>query len=282
MKHNGYTHPETLVSTGWVAQHATDPGVRLVEVNVDLYTYVSGHIKGAVFWNWQIDFQDSIRRDIPGPQAFEQLLSRAGISNDTTVILYGDKNNWFAAYAFWLLKYYGHKDVRLMNGGRKKWIAEGRPLTTETAQPKPAVYRVQTTDSAVRATRHQVFQGLGQPDTVFIDTRAPKEFSGEIVAPDDLQQEGAMRGGHLPGALNITWGQAVFEDGTFKPARDLRHIYAAQNVTPNKNIIVYCRIGERSSHSWFVLRYLLGYPQVSNYDGSWAEWGNLIGAPIER
>ncbi|RME99700.1 MAG: sulfurtransferase, partial [Chloroflexi bacterium] len=246
------------------------------------YTYVSGHIKGAVCWNWHIDFQDPIRRDIPGPQAFEQLLGRSGIDNETTVILYGDKNNWFAAYAFWLLKYYGHKDVRLMNGGRKKWIAEGRPLTTESVQPEPAVYRVQTTNPAVRATRHQIFQGLDQPDTVFIDTRAPKEFSGEMVAPDDLPQEGAMRGGHLPGALNITWGQAVFEDGTFKPARDLRQIYTAHNVTPDKNVIVYCRIGERSSHSWFVLHYLLGYPQVSNYDGSWAEWGNLIDAPIER
>ena len=277
-----YAQPEVLVETAWVAQHRDDPNLRFVEVDVDTTAYASGHIPSAVGWNWQRDTQDTLRRDLPSHSAFEELLSRSGIGNDTTIILYGDNNNWFAAYAFWLLKYYGHKDVRLINGGRKKWIDEGWPLTTDVPQPAWTTYKVTKPDTNIRALRNFVEASVSQAGRALVDVRSPKEFSGELLAPDNLPQEGAQRGGHIPGAVNIPWGQAVREDGTFKSAEEIRTLYEGQGITSDKEIVAYCRIGERSSHTWFVLKYLLGYPQVRNYDGSWTEWGSLIGMPIKK
>jgi len=282
MNKNGYAHPEVLVETGWVAQHLDDPNLCLVEMDADTGLYNLGHIPNAVGWNWQVDTQHPVRRNIPTPQAFESLLGRSGIANDTTVVVYGDRNNWFATYAFWLLKYYGHADVRLINGGRKKWVAEGRPLTTERPQPSPAPYHAKEPDPGLRALRDFVLSSVGNPEVAFVDVRSAKEYSGELIAPDHLPQEGAQRGGHIPGAVNIPWGQTVQRDGTFKPADVLCKLYQSKNVIPTQDVITYCRIGERSSHTWFVLKYLLGYPQVRNYDGAWAEWGSLIDAPIER
>jgi thiosulfate/3-mercaptopyruvate sulfurtransferase len=279
---DGYTHPEVLVETNWVAEHLKDPNLRLVEVDVDTTAYDSGHIPGSVGWNWKKDTQQTLRRDIPDQAGLEALLGRAGISNDTTVILYGDNNNWFATFAFWLLKLYGHKDARIMNGGRKKWMDEGRPVSTEAPSVTPAMYRSAGPDLGLRAMRDRVHNSIGQAGSGLVDVRAPKEFSGELLAPENLPQEGAQRGGHIPGAVNIPWGQAVREDGTFKSAADLKALYGGRGITPDKEIIAYCRIGERSSHSWFVLKYLLGYPKVRNYDGSWTEWGSLVGEPIER
>jgi thiosulfate/3-mercaptopyruvate sulfurtransferase len=282
MHTNGYADPNVLVETGWVAEHLGAPGLRLVEVDVDTTAYDQGHIPGAIGWNWKRDTQQLTQRDIPDRAGVEALLSRSGISNDTTVILYGDHHNWFATFAFWLLKIYGHADVRLMNGGRAKWLAEGRPITTEAPSPAPAGYTARNPDLRLRALRQMVEKSLGQRGWALVDVRSPKEFSGELLAPENLPQEGAQRGGHLPGAVNIPWITAVGEDGTFKPADELRAIYAGQGLTPDKQIIAYCRIGERSSHTWFVLKHLLGYPEVRNYDGSWTEWGSLVGAPIEK
>lgn len=282
MSRNGYAHPETLVDTQWVAEHGSDPDVRLVEVDVDTSAYDSGHIPGAVGWNWKQDTQDVVVRDIPGQAAFEALLSRSGISPDTLVVLYGDNNNWFATYAFWLLNYYGHKRVRLLNGGRNKWVAEGRPLTTEAPDIAPANYHISRVNRELRALRDDVLRGLKERDFALVDVRSPKEFAGELLAPENLPQEGAQRGGHIPGAANISWSQAVREDGTFKSSADLQALYGGQGITPDKHVTAYCRIGERSSHTWFVLHYLLGYPNVRNYDGSWTEWGSSIGVPIER
>jgi thiosulfate/3-mercaptopyruvate sulfurtransferase len=279
---NGYAHPEALVETQWVAEHLDDPGIRLVEVDVDTTAYSSGHIPGAVGWNWKRDTQQPIRRDIPDHESMELLLSRSGIANDTTVILYGDNNNWFATFAFWLLKMYGHSDVRMMNGGRKKWIDEGRRLVAVPPELTPTSYRAKGPDMSMRALRDAVHASLGHAGSALVDVRAPKEYSGELLAPENLPQEGAQRGGHIPGAANIPWGQAVCEDGTFKSPAELTALYRDQGITPDKAIITYCRIGERSSHTWFVLSYLLGYPQVRNYDGSWTEWGSLVGAPVER
>ena len=279
---NGYVHPEVLVETDWVAQHLGDPGLRLVEVDVDTTAYESGHLAGAVGWNWKKDTQQPVRRDIPDPAGMEALLGRSGISNTTPVILYGDNNNWFATFAFWLLKLYGHADTRVMNGGRKKWLDEGRPLETGTPAIAPAAYHARPADMTLRALRGQVHDSLGQTGHGLVDVRSPKEFSGELLAPENLPQEGAQRGGHIQGAANIPWGQAVRDDGTFKSAADLTTLYTGRGITPDKDIIAYCRIGERSSHTWFVLKYLLGYPQVRNYDGSWTEWGSLVGEPIER
>jgi thiosulfate/3-mercaptopyruvate sulfurtransferase len=279
---NGYVHPEVLVETDWVAEHLNDTSIRLVEVDVDTSAYDSGHIPGALGWNWKRDTQQITRRDIPDRAALEDLLARSGIGNDTTVILYGDNNNWFATYAFWLLKLYGHNDVRLMNGGRKKWVDEGRPFTTEAAVVKPAIYRAKKIDSALRANRDQVLGGIGKSGRGLVDVRSPKEYSGELLAPENLPQEGAQRGGHIPGAANIPWSMAVREDGTFKSAEELSALYNGHAITPEKEIIAYCRIGERSSHSWFVLKYLLGFKNVLNYDGSWTEWGSSIGLPIEK
>jgi thiosulfate/3-mercaptopyruvate sulfurtransferase len=279
---NGYAHPEALVDTQWVAEHSTDPTMRLVEVNVDTTAYASGHILGAVGWNWKQDTQQLVRRDIPDQAGVEALLSRSGIHNATTVILYGDNNNWFATYAFWLLKLYGHADARIMNGGRKKWIDEGRPLTTDVPTLESATYHAKGADLTIRAFRDMVLGSLGKNGRALVDVRSPKEYSGELLAPENLPQEGAQRGGHIPNAANIPWGQAVNEEGTFKSAADLQALYSGQGITADKSIIAYCRIGERSSHTWFVLKYLLGFPDVRNYDGSWTEWGSLIGAPIEK
>ena len=282
MSTNGYVHPEVLVETGWVAQHYKDANIRLVEVDVDTTAYDSGHIPGAVGWNWHQDTQDPLRRDIPSQAQFEALLSRSGISTDTTVILYGDNNNWFATYAFWLLKLYGHASVRLMNGGRAKWVAEGLPLNTESASPRQTAYRVRGSEKELRASRDFVQESLARRDRALVDVRSSREYSGELLAPESIPQEGAQRGGHIPGAANIPWSLAVQENGTFKPSDDLKVIYQGRGITSDKEVIAYCRIGERSSHTWFVLKYLLGYPQVRNYDGSWTEWGSTIGVPIEK
>jgi thiosulfate/3-mercaptopyruvate sulfurtransferase len=282
VSNNTYAHPEVLVDTAWVAEHLNDDHLRLVEVDVDTRAYDTGHIPGAVGWNWQLDTQDVVRRDIPSREALEALLSRSGVGNDTTVILYGDNNNWFAAYAFWLLKYYGHADVRLIDGGRKKWAAEGRELTTDAPQVPAAKYAAREPLAELRALRGFVEASVGQAGRGLVDVRSPKEYSGELLAPENIPQEGAQRGGHIPGAANIPWSTAVQEDGTFKTADELQGIYQGKGITGDKEIIAYCRIGERSSHTWFVLKYLLGYPNVRNYDGSWTEWGSLIGVPIEK
>ena len=277
-----YAHPEVLVSTQWVADHLNDPKVRLAEVDVDTSAYDQGHIAGAVGWNWQSQLQDNIRRDLTDRATLEKLLSQSGISNDTIIVLYGDNNNWFAAYAFWQLKYYEHKDVRLMNGGRKKWLEEKRPLTTDAPKITAATYRASGPDESIRARKEHVFALLEKKDAgQLVDVRSVDEFTGKIIAPPGMS-ETAQRGGHIPGAANIPWSQAANEDGTFKSADQLKALYQGKGVTGQGETIAYCRIGERSSHTWFVLNYLLGYPNVKNYDGSWTEWGNLVGAPIEK
>jgi thiosulfate/3-mercaptopyruvate sulfurtransferase len=275
-----YANPDVLVDTRWVAEHLKDPKVRVIEVSVDAGVFDQGHIPGATAWNWFRDLEEHPVRDIASKEKVEKLLGQAGVNADTTVILYGDNNNWFATYAYWLLKYYGHRDVRVMNGGRKKWIDEGRPLTKEVSKPTPTSYRADPPQRHIRALREQVLGGNGK--RVLVDVRSPKEFSGELLAPENLPQEGAQRGGHIPGAVNIPWAEAVASDGTFKSPEELRQLYEGKGVRPEKEVIAYCRIGERSSHTWFVLKELLGYPQVRNYDGSWTEYGSLIGAPIER
>lgn len=279
---NGYTQPEMLVETDWVADNLNRPNTRLVEVDVDTSAYEQGHIPGAVGWNWQTDTQDRINRDLPTPQAFEALMARSGINNATTVILYGDNNNWFATYAVWMMKYYGHHDVRLMNGGRQKWLAEGRPMTTEQPTLTPTDYRIVAIHKDLRALRPFVEESVGHAGRAMVDVRSPDEYSGKLLAPAALPQEGSQRGGHIPGAANIPWATAVGPDGAFKSRAELEQIYGARGVTPDKQVITYCRIGERSSHTWFALKYLLGYPDVRNYDGSWTEWGSAIGVPIEK
>jgi thiosulfate/3-mercaptopyruvate sulfurtransferase len=277
-----YAHPEVLVSTQWVADHLSDPKIRLVEVDVDTTGYDQGHIAGAVGWNWQTQLQDNIRRDLISKQALEQLLGQSGISSDTTIILYGDNNNWFAAYALWQLKYYGHKDVRLMNGGRKKWLEEKRPLSTDSAKVTPTTYRATGPDESLRARKENIFAVIEKTrGGQLVDVRSVDEFTGKIIAPPGMN-ETAQRAGHIPTAANIPWAQAANEDGTFKSADQLKQLYEGKGVNGSGEVIAYCRIGERSSHTWFVLKYLLGYNNVKNYDGSWTEWGNLIGAPIEK
>ena len=277
-----YKHPETLVSTQWAADHLKDSNIRLVEVDVDTTAYDQGHIPGAVGWNWQSQLQDNIRRDLIDQGALEALLGQSGISNDTTILLYGDNNNWFAAYAFWQLKYYGHKDVRLINGGRKKWVEEKRALTTEATKVAATKYRATGPDESIRARKEDVFGVLEKKKAgQLVDVRSGDEFTGKIIAPPGMS-ETAQRGGHIPGAANIPWAQAANEDGTFKSAEALKALYEGKGVTGKNELIAYCRIGERSSHTWFVLKYLLGYDKVKNYDGSWTEWGNLVGAPIEK
>ena len=277
-----YAHPESLATTQWVADHGSDANVRLVEVDVDTTTYEQGHVAGAVGWNWQSQLQQSVRRDLITKEEMEELLGSAGIDNDTTVILYGDNNNWFAAWALWQLKYYGHRDVKLMNGGRAKWAAENRPLTTDVPSPGRKTYRVSELNESIRAYREQVLAAVNASSISLVDVRAPAEYNGELLAPAHLPQEGAQRGGHIPGAANIPWGTAVQEDGTFKSADDLQQIYGGKGIDGRRETIAYCRIGERSSHTWFVLTQLLGHQNVRNYDGSWTEYGSIVRAPIEK
>ena len=276
-----YAHPEVLVSTDWVESHRNDPNVRLAEVDVDTKAYDEGHIPGALAWAWGTQLCDTLRRDILSQQDFVSLMSASGVGNDTTVILYGDNNNWFAAWAFWQMKIYGHADVRLMNGGRKKWVAEARSVALEKPTFAPVRYQAKAADQSLRAVLAQVGKELSNGHCALVDVRSPQEFTGEILAPPGLP-ETCQRGGHIPGARNIPWGKACNDDGTFKSADDLKALYGAEHIDGSKPVIAYCRIGERSSHTWFVLKYLLGYQNVRNYDGSWTEWGNLVGAPVER
>ena len=276
-----YAVPEALVDTEWVATHLNDPKVRLIESNEDVLLYETGHIPGAVKLDWVGDLNDPVVRDYLDTAHFEELMSRLGIANDTTVILYGDKNNWWATYALWVFKLFGHEDVRIMNGGRKKWIDEGRELTKEVPQYPRAEYRArERNDGEIRAFRDQVRESLGK--VALVDVRSPDEYSGKKLHMPEYPQEGALRGGHIPTAQSIPWGQAVNEDGTFKSREELEQLYGSKGITPDRDVIAYCRIGERSSHTWFVLKYLLGYKNVRNYDGSWTEWGNSVGLPIER
>jgi thiosulfate/3-mercaptopyruvate sulfurtransferase len=281
-----YAHPEVLVETDWVASHLDDPHVRVAEVDYDpAANYELGHVPGSVLFDWRKDINDPSRRDILSPEALTELFRKAGISEATTVVLYGDFNNWFAAFAFWVFTYYGAKNLKIMNGGRKKWIAEDRPLTKELPKPTAGTFKARPADASLRVFLEDVRRALGDVKSgklSLVDVRGPKEFTGEITAPPEYPNEHAQRGGHIPGAKNIPWAQAVREDGTFKSREELEAIYHAQGVRPGAPVITYCRIGERSSHSWFVLRYLLGYPDVRNYDGSWTEWGNLVRMPIER
>lgn len=277
-----YAHPEVLVDTVWLNDHLKDPAVRIAEVSEDVTLYDQGHIPGAVHFNWQTQLQDTVRRDWVNKEQFERLLGGHGIGNDTTVVLYGDKNNWFATYTFWLFKMYGAERARILNGGRAKWIAEGRPLTTEVPSYPRATFRAADLDLSIRAFRDQVRERLGKAGVALVDVRSPQEYSGELIAMPAYPQEGAQRGGHIPGAQSIPWGQNVREDGTFKSPEDLKALYQSKGVTPEKEVIAYCRIGERSSLTWFTLKYLLGYPNVRNYDGSWTEWGSLVGVPIEK
>ncbi len=277
-----YKHPEVLVSTDWVAEHTADPQVRLVEVDVDTGAYEKGHIQNAVGWNWTTQLQDNVRRDLLSPRQFEELLSQSGIAPDTTVVFYGDNNNWFAAYALWQLQYFGHKDTRLMNGGRKKWDLEGRPWTTDVPSFPATQYKASRPNENIRARRDSVFEVLdGKRNAYLVDVRSPDEFTGKVIAPPGMT-ETAQRGGHIPGAVSIPWSKAANEDGTFKSYDELEALYGTQGVKPGREAIAYCRIGERSSHTWFVLKYLLGFEQVRNYDGSWTEWGNLVDAPIAK
>jgi thiosulfate/3-mercaptopyruvate sulfurtransferase len=276
-----YAHPEAIVTTQWVADHARDANVRVVEVDVDTNAYDEGHVPGAIGWNWTSQLCDTVRRDIIPQDQFEKLMSSSGIGPDTTVVVYGDNNNWFAAWALWQLKIYGHKDVRIMNGGRKKWLAEGRDLSQEKASPAATSYKASAPDLSIRAFLPAVQKGIDAGSIELVDVRSPAEFSGEILAPPGLP-ETCQRGGHIPGAKNIPWGKACNEDGTFKSRDELDALYSAAGITGTKPVVAYCRIGERSSHSWFVLHYLLGLSKVTNYDGSWTEWGNLVGAPVEQ
>ncbi len=277
-----YAHPESLVETGWVAEHLNDPKVRIVESDEDYLLYDTGHIPGAVKVDWFTTLQAPLRRDFLSRESFEELCSRSGIADDTTVVFYGDKNNWFACYAFWLFEYYGHAHRKIMNGGRLKWEREGRPFVRDIPTYARTSYRAQDPDQGIRAYRDQVLK-QSEGRLPLVDVRSPQEYSGELIAMPNYPQEGAQRGGHIPGAVNIPWSTAVnSENGTFKSPDELRAIYEDRGVSSDKEVIAYCRIGERSSHTWFVLKYLLGYPRVKNYDGSWTEWGNLVGAPIEK
>lgn len=275
-----WDHP-ALVSTDWVAEHKDDLNVSLVEVDVDTSAYESGHIEGAIAWNWTTQLNDQVRRDILDKSQFETLLGNSGISRDTIIVLYGDNNNWFAAYAYWQIRIYGHENVKLMNGGRKKWEVEGRPFTNAVPSVTPVSYQAKDADLGIRARQVDVLQALGQSGIALVDVRSPQEFSGDVIAPPGMT-ETAQRGGHIPGAVNVPWSKAVDEDGSFKSAEDLSKLYNPLGVTKDKDVITYCRIGERSAHTWFVLQELLGFENVRNYDGSWTEWGSMVGTPIER
>lgn len=280
---NGYAKPEVLVSTEWVAQHLDDPNVRIVESNEDELLYPSGHIANAVYVDWTDDLNHPIQRDYLQKDGFEQLMSRIGATPETTLVFYGDKNNWWACYAFWVFQLFGHTNAKIMDGGRMKWIAEERPLIKDTPAYPPTRYQAsEREDRYIRAFRDEVLDHANANGQL-VDVRSPAEFSGELMHMANYPQEGALRGGHIPGANNIPWSRAANEDGTFKSADELRQIYESeQNLNSAAEVITYCRIGERSSHTWFVLTYLLGYPTVRNYDGSWTEWGNLVGMPIEK
>jgi thiosulfate/3-mercaptopyruvate sulfurtransferase len=281
-----YAHPEVLVETDWLASHLNDPQVRVAEVDYDpAANYDLGHVPGSVLFDWRKDINDPVRRDILSAEAAGELLRRAGIDDGTTLVLYGDFNNWFAAFAFWVFTYYGAKHLKILNGGRKKWIAEDRPLTKETPKLAAGKFKGHPGDPKLRAYLDDVRAALPEVKggrLVLVDVRGPKEFSGEITAPPEYPTEHAQRGGHIPGAKNIPWAQAVRDDGTFKSREELEQLYQAKGVVATTPVITYCRIGERSSHTWFVLKYLLGYPDVRNYDGSWTEWGNLVRTPIEK
>ena len=278
---NGYAKP-VLVTTDWLAEHLNDDGVVVAEVDENPDLYDEGHIPGAVKLHWRDDLQDPVERDLVDKPTFERLLGERGIANDTTLVLYGDKNNWFAAYAYWYVKIYGHGDVRILDGGRQKWADEAREFTTETPQPQQADYKANERDESIRTYRDSVRAQIGQQSKALVDVRSPQEYAGDLVAPPGYEQEGAQRAGHIPTAASIPWATAVRDDGTFKSADELRELYEGKGVTPEKEVTAYCRIGERSAHTWFVLRELLGYETVKNYDGSWTEWGNLVDVPIEK
>ena len=280
---SSYAHPEILIETNAVAENPTREGTRVVEVDYDpTLNYEQGHIQGSVLFDWKRDINNPVERDIVSKEKFEALLGGAGITNDTNVILYGDFNNWFAAFAFWVFKIYGHEKVQIMNGGRKKWIDEDRPLPKDVPSYPSAQYTAKPANDEIRAYYGDVKNSLNQPGNGMVDVRGPKEFSGEILAPAEYPTEHAQRGGHIPGAQNIPWAQAVNENGTFRSIEELKVLYEPRGITGDKNLIAYCRIGERSSHTWVVLKYLLGYPNVKNYDASWTEWGNMLRNPIEK
>ena len=281
MAGTGYAK-DVLVTTDWLAEHLGDDNLVVAEVDENPDLYDEGHIPGAVKLHWRNDLQDPVERDIVDRSRFEELMASRGIGNDTTVVLYGDKNNWFAAYTYWYLKIYEHVEIRLLDGGRQKWIDEGRELTTDVPASAAASYSAGERDESIRAYRDTVLGDLQSAGIALVDVRSPQEYSGELMAPPGYEQEGAMRTGHIPGAASIPWAQAVQDDGTFKSADALRELYGGKGITPEKEVRAYCRIGERSAHTWFVLRELLGYENVKNYDGSWTEWGNLVDVPIER
>ena len=269
-----------LVEPEWLQEHLNDESIRIVEVDENPKLYADAHIPGAIGFDWKEDLQDPVRRDFLGPEAFGELFGSQGVSNDHTIVLYGDRNNWFAAYTYWYLKYYGHDKVLLLNGPREKWIDDGRPTSTEEPGYPPADFTAQSGDEAIRARREEVLAAI-DASTRLVDVRSPAEFAGEIISPAGYEQEGAQRGGHIPGAASVPWAQAVQEDGTFKSADDLRELYTGKGVLNGEDVIAYCRIGERSAHTWFVLHELLGHERVKNYDGSWTEWGSLVGVPVE-
>ncbi|WP_131104789.1 sulfurtransferase [Ornithinimicrobium sufpigmenti] len=276
-----YAHPERLVTTEWLAQHLGDAGLVVLECNEDVLLYETGHLPGALKLDWHTDLNDPLTRDYVDGERFAQVMGQRGIGRDTTVVIYGDKSNWWAAYALWVMTLFGHEDVRLLDGGRAKWVAEGRELTTEAPQVTPVEYPVvERDDSQVRAFKDDVLAHLGRP---MVDVRSPGEFSGDLLHMPDYPQEGAMRGGHIPGARSVPWARAANEDGTFKSRAELEAIYLQeQGLSADDDVVAYCRIGERSSHTWFVLTHLLGFEKVRNYDGSWTEWGNAVGTPVER
>ena len=279
---SAYAHPEALVSTDWVAEHLTDDDVRIVESNEDVLLYSTGHVPGAAHVDWVNDLQDDVLRDYVGKDEFARLCSERGIANDTTVVFYGDKSNWWACYAFWTFKLFGHQDCRIMDGGRAKWEAEGRTLTTTSPDYPSTHYEAEDPDLSIRAFRDEVLKHM-QKGGALVDVRSPQEFIGELMHIPGYPDEGALRGGHIPGASNVPWARAANEDSTFKSREELEEIYLGeQGLDPDDRTIAYCRIGERSSHTWFVLKYLLGFDKVKNYDGSWTEWGNLVGVPIEK